>query len=159
MTLKGADIPEYNPALPEDQKDKVIQDSLKAVKRAMDQTGAGLLVGEVKAVLTTLTSATSTIVPTYSKAFVTSGGLVEIDFKTMVAVSAATAIVLMQVDDQVVDMLGLTTTDAFIWLGYKSNLAAGEHKVSIWGSKAGGGALQLGANSSLSALWIKETLL
>lgn len=160
MSLKGIPLEEYNGAMPEEEKRRIIEDNFKELRASLMRTGIRNI---VEATLETELQVTGTaaekVVPELSKAFKSSGGFVEVLFNGMVYLNGASTLALY-LDNKRVDWMtshgSAHLNPSLFWDG---PLAAGNHNVEVRVTSSGGHVIEFSHDDSKSRLSVRETLL
>lgn len=151
-----------NPAIPQDQLDKMDTNNTLALQKAINKTGVntGLLVES--STQTNVTGATYTIYNGMEGVVTSSGGFFDITYKTVVGVTSANTLsAQLLIDGAVKDFtqMGSTANGQFgLYLQYRGALGAGRHNIAVKISM-NGGTFHLQENSTQGRLQAVETVL
>ena len=160
MSLAGTDVPSWSPDLPDEQKEEALRTAIKSITQGLQGTGVQVLISNIQTGNVAVALAGPALIPVFSKSFVTSGGLVEVMFKSMADLSAGTATLQLMVDGLTRDIVSLdATTNNCVVLMYKEVLSAGPHNIGILCTVTGAATLTLGAGTSYSSEYVTEILL
>lgn len=166
--LKEINLETFKPFMGEEAKEKAVEENFKSLRTFLGRTGASTLVNIAQRKLSTLSNTTEQTLSGFSAAFQTTGGLVDIAFRTNFGNNQALRqnLFALYLDDKVVDSVTLGGTAIGVLvpvsLWHSEVLGSGIHKVKVTSLVSAGTydvGFGLGGQPSFTKLLVKEILL
>jgi hypothetical protein len=159
VSLKSAGVHEYDPLSSDEEKNQALADNFNAIRRAFGLTGVKPLVSTALTSATAVTSATYKVFAGLTSAFNSSGGFLDLDFRTVIDFAGGNGSVGLFLDGEQVDFANFGTYRGHVALGWKGFRPRGSHTVEVRAYASGPSAVTVAYANSNARLSVVETLI